>query len=308
MIRLGLCCIFRDEPIKFRTTTARRLSTLGREEQLQLLGDICLHNALSLQEGLNYCLDNGIGDFRIQSQVNPLRTHPVAGYRLHDLPQHRKIMKVYRECRQFNEKHNIRTSFHPDQFIVLSTPHPEVLKSSLAELDYQAEIAEYVGADVINIHAGGVYGDRPAALRRLKKQLDLLPARVRSRITLENDDRNYSVSDLYPLCKELNIPLVYDVHHHRCLSDELTITQATILALKTWNREPLFHISSPKEGWDNPGQQYHHDYIDIVDFPAVWKDLDITVEIEAKAKEQAIKRLREELASQGVVILLPGNY
>ncbi len=22
MIRLGLCCIFRDEPIKFRTTTA----------------------------------------------------------------------------------------------------------------------------------------------------------------------------------------------------------------------------------------------------------------------------------------------
>jgi|SRR5690554_1083466 len=307
MIRLGLCCIFRAEPIKFRTTTAKRLSGLGRDEQLQILGEICLHNALTLKEALDYCLINGIGDFRVQSQINPLRTHPSAGYQLEELPDYRKIIEIYRECRQFNKENNIRTTFHPDQFIVLSTPYSEVLQASLAELNYQAEIAEFIGADVINIHAGGVYGDKPAALERLKKQLELLPDRIRSRITLENDDRNYTVSDLHTLCKDLDIPLVYDVHHHRCLSDGLTVEEATALSLKTWNREPLFHISSPKEGWNNASCQYHHDYIAISDFPDIWQELDITVEIEAKAKELAIKKLKEELSDKGVGIRLPGN-
>lgn len=305
MIRLGLCCLFHQEPIKFRIVTAKRLSAFDRKEQLKILAELCLHNAQSLLTALHYCAVNGIGDFRVLSQINPLRTHPVAGYKLSDLSNYPVIRKLYLKCREFNELHRIRTTFHPDQFIVLSSPHPEVLRASVAELEYQAEIAELIGADVINIHAGGVYGDKVESLLRLRKQIDLLPDRVRKRITLENDDRSFSPSDLYPVCKDLNIPFVYDIHHHRCLPDRTKPEKATELALETWNREPLFHLSSPREGWKSSKPQFHHDYIDVNDFPYFWKDLDITVEIEAKAKETALKLLMKELIAQGVSVKVP---
>jgi UV DNA damage endonuclease len=48
-------------------------------------------------------------------------------------------------------------------------------------------------------------------------------------LTLENDDISYTVSDLLPVCDKLAIPLVYDVHHHRCNPDGLPVEEATQL-------------------------------------------------------------------------------
>lgn len=103
-------------------------------------------------------------------------------------------------CRQ---EHDIRLSLHPDQFNVLSSPHSEVVKNTLAELEYQGLLAELIGADVINIHGGGVYGDKVLALKRLKDNFALLCIRVQSRITLENDDCSYSPADLTPFVRIL---------------------------------------------------------------------------------------------------------
>jgi UV DNA damage endonuclease len=89
--------------------------------------------------------------------------------------------------------------------------------------------------------------------------------------------------------------LVYDVHHHRCLPDQLSVEQATEQAIATWNREPLFHISSPIDGWQGAKPERHHDYIDISDFPACWLKKSLTVEVEAKAKEAAVEKLMAEL-------------
>jgi UV DNA damage endonuclease len=296
MIRFGLCCIFKEAPIKFRHTTATAILKLQKRERLKKLSEISTHNTATLLTALEYCAAHDIGSFRILSQILPLKTHPQVGYDIRQLPDYEKIIALYKKCRRFAREHDIRLTFHPDQFIVLNSPRKEVVRNAIKELDYQAEVAELVGADVINLHVGGAYGDKNKALSTLRKNLNLLPARVRKRLTIENDDKLFTPSDILPLCREKNTPFVYDVHHHRCNPDDLSVEEATRQAISTWDREPLFHISSPLEGWDGPKPYRHHDYINIDDFPLFWQNLGITIEIEAKAKELAIKKLQFYLA------------
>jgi len=295
MLRFGLCCIFKEVDIKFRRTTATYLKKFPRPIQLARLSEICLFNARSLKQALVFCRDNGIGDFRVNSQILPLKTHPEAGYKTLDLPDGQKIVDAFLACGRFCRNHDIRTGFHPDQFIVLSSPNPDVVRRSVADLVYQAKVAQWIGADVINIHGGGVYGDKPAALKRLTRQILQLPEPVRTRLTLENDDRSYTPGDLLPVCRETGVPLVYDVHHHRCLPDDFDTAQATCEAIATWNREPLMHLSSPLNGWNGPDPRKHHDFIHPDDFPKEWMGLDITVEVEAKSKELAVLKLMRDM-------------
>ena len=65
--------------------------------------------------------------------------------------------------------------------------------------------------------------------------------------------------------------------------------------MQTWSREPLFHLSSPLNGWGGTNVNKHHDYIDPKDFPDCWLNLDVTVEIEAKAKELAVLKLKKQM-------------
>lgn len=268
---------------------------LPRSAQLARIADLCRANSEALLASLEFCASNGIGAFRINSQILPLKTHPTVGYTMDELPGNAEIIANFRECGRFARLHNLRVSFHPDQFVVINSPNPQTLAHSLAELNYQAEVAEWVDADTINIPGGGAYGDKAAALSVLCKSIENLPDPVRSRLTLENDDKVYTPSDLQPVCADTGIPLVYDVHHHRCLPDGLSVAEVTDRARKTWSAEPLFHISSPLEGWNGPKPERHHDYIDIADFPTEWLGWSLTVEVEAKAKELALARLIADL-------------
>ncbi len=295
MIRLGLCCIFRKAPITFRRTTAKWLKKLDRKAQLLHLSSLCLHNANALLDSLTFCHQNGIGCFRVNSQILPMKTHPEVGYSIEDLPDFRTIKTTFLTCGHFSRQKNIRLTFHPDQFVLLSSPRESVTINSVAELAYQDEVATWIHADVINIHAGGSYGRKTETLRRLTRRIENLPESIRSRLTLENDDRTYTPADLLPVCRETGVPLVYDVHHHRCHPDGWKVEKATALAMKTWNREPLFHLSSPLNGWGGGNDRQHHDYIDPEDFPSCWKTLPITVEVEAKAKELAVLRFKKTI-------------
>ena len=216
-------------------------------------------------------------------------------------------MNTFKKCRAYCRKHNLRTSFHPDQFILLSSPSLDVTNRSIAELEYQAEVARWVNADVINIHAGGAYGDKDLTLKRLIRRIRRLPLKIRRLLTLENDDRIYTPRDLLPVCEKLAIPFVYDLHHHRCLPDGRVVEETTQRAMETWNREPLFHISSPLTSWGDSNPRNHHDYINCHDFPELWLDMDITVEVEAKAKELAVIRLMQELGAKYQRPIFTGN-
>ncbi len=298
-LRLGLCCQFAREPIKFRATTVTAMLRLPGPARLARLADLCRANAEALLASLEYCASHGIGAFRINSQILPVRTHPAAGYEPDDLPGGADIIARFRECGRFARSHGLRLSFHPDQFVVLNSPSPQTLAHSLAELNYQAEVAEWVGADTINVHGGGAYGDKAAALAALRRNIERLPAPVRSRLTLENDDKVYTPSDLLPVCADTGVPLVYDVHHHRCLPDGRGVAEITGRARSTWQAEPLFHISSPLAGWGGPKPERHHDYIDAADFPPEWLGWPLTVEVEAKAKELAVAKLIADLGGDG---------
>ena len=295
MVRLGLCCIFRDQPIKFVNTTAAAIGRMNRADGLAKLARLCLANAEALFAGLQFCVENGIGCFRINSQILPLKTHPQFGYEIHELVEADGIVRRFSECGAFARQFNLRTCFHPDQFVVLNSIRADVVEASIRELEYHAEVAEWVEADVVNIHGGGAYGDKRKALGDFARNVERLSPRARSRLTVENDDKIFSPADLLPLCSALGLPLVYDVHHHRCHGDELSEEEAAEQAVATWDREPLFHISSPLEGWAGPKPERHHDFIDLSDFPISWIDRDATVEVEAKAKEIAVLKLRNDL-------------
>jgi UV DNA damage endonuclease len=303
-IRVGLCCTFLEQPIKFRNTTVKANSRMDRNAALTKLSELCMANSEALLASLQFCADNGIGCFRVNSQVLPLKTHSECGYDMCDLPDGDEIVGRFEACGEFARDHNVRTCFHPDQFVVLNSPRPDVVERSIQELEYQCEVAEWIEADVVNIHGGGAYGDKPEALARFAQNLNRLSDRVRSRLTVENDDTTYTPSDLLPLCRAEGIPLVYDVHHHRCNPDELSVDEATTQAIGTWDREPVFHISSPIEGWQGPKPKRHADFIDAKDLPECWDGLALTIEVEAKAKEVAVLKFKKQLTERWSVYVL----
>jgi UV DNA damage endonuclease len=297
-LRLGLCCGFVDVPIRFRTTTARYAGSRAASARRALLRQISLDNAEALARAIDWCAQHRVGAFRITSELLPLYTHPRLGYELAQLDDEGAIAERLRLAGERARHQGIRLSFHPDQFVVPGSHRPEVVRQSLRELEYHAMLAALIGAEQLTIHGGGAYGGKEAALDRLARGLDRLSHDARSLIALENDDRVYTVEDLLPLCRSAELPLVYDVHHHRCNPDRLTIDEATDAAAATWRgREPWAHISSPLGGWRAPNPRSHADFIQPPDVPQAWFRRRVTVDVEAKAKERAVLRLERWLRS-----------
>jgi len=142
-------------------------------------------------------------------------------------------------------------------------------------------------------------GGTAAALARLERGVARLSLRARGRLAIENDDRQFTPADLLPFCERLGIPFVYDVHHHRCKPDGLSVAEVTARTRATWGtREPHFHVSSPRDGWSGRDPKPHADYIDPADVPREWLDMRVTVDVEAKAKELAVVQVMAEMAGR----------
>jgi UV DNA damage endonuclease len=292
-----LCCQFLDAPIRFRTATHRYVYGLQPDARRAYLASIARANAQALRDAVERCRALGIGAFRINSQILPLVTHPASGYRLADLDEDGSITAAFAAAGARARETDVRLSFHPDQFVVLNSEQERVVQSSLAEMAAQADIAELVGADVLTLHGGGAAGGMAAALDRLERGVERLTPAARIRLALENDDRSFTPETLLPLCERIGVPLVYDVHHHRCNPDKLDVETATRRAAKSWGaREPYFHVSSPRNGGEGDGRP-HADYVAPEDVPLSWHELRVTVDVEAKAKERAVIALRDALTA-----------
>lgn len=295
-MRLGLCCTFVEEPIRFRRTTARYLSRLAEGERFDFLRKLLHDNAAALRAAVAWCAGHGVGAFRLSSQIFPVYPHPEVGYRLEALDPSGEIRGAFLQAGALARHLDIRLSLHPDPFVVLGSSSEEVVRRSLEEIEYQAKVAHLVGAAQLTIHGGGAQGGKVQSLDRLRRGLDRLLPGTRALLALENDDKIYTVADLLPLCRREGIPLVYDVHHHRCLPDGIGEEEAAESCFATWGeREPWAHVSSPRGGWAGPHPRLHADTIDPADFPRSWLGRSLTVDVEAKAKELAVLELARDL-------------
>ena len=115
-------------------------------------------------------------------------------------------------------------------------------------------------------------------------------------LILENCEKCYSSEDCLQISEKLNIPHIYDVHHYNCYSllhpqekqtDPVELMPKIINTWKRRNLKPYFHIS--EQGSGRIG--HHSDYIETIPDYILDIGVPITMDVEAKAKEQAILRL-----------------
>lgn len=262
-------------------------------------GEISLINLKNMKEIVSWNWHNDIYVYRMSSSIFPWMSE----YKIPDLPQFKDIQILLQEIGNIAVSKKQRLSFHPGPFNVLGSPNEPVVLKTIKDLDQHAEIMDLMGLPLnsnypINIHLGGAYGDKNSAMKRFCINFKRLSESAQQRLVIENDDKAsmFSVKDLYEgVHSVIGIPITFDYHHHRFCSGGLSEEEALKLAGKTWGKNrQLVHYSSCRKTMESPDQkaQAHADYVyeKIKTY-----GLSIDVEIEAKAKEQALLRyLKEE--------------
>jgi UV DNA damage endonuclease len=219
------------------------------------------------------------------------------------MPDHWEIAGILGEIGKFVTDNNIRITSHPGPFNVLTSPHPHVVENCVNDLSVHGEVFDMMGLsrtpyNKINIHIGGAYGDKISSMERFCKNFELLPNSVKSRLTVENDDKAtmYSVRDLYEgVYQVIGIPIVFDYHHHRFCTGDLSEREALEMAISTWPTDivPVVHYSESRnieQKDDKIRPQAHSDYVyDYID--TYGNEVDIMVE--AKHKELAVLKYKE---------------
>ena len=285
-MNLGYACINMTMGKKVTTNRAmvkRTFQTKG----LDYVSEVSLKNAQDIIKILEWNRMNGIKFFRLSSALIPWGDH----IDITQLKDYKEIKSELKKAGDFAKFHNMRITSHPGPFVVLTSPKEEVVTNAIADLELHAKVFDMMGLsktpyNKINIHCNGVYGDKQSAMDRFCKNFKRLSSSVRSRLTVENDDKAtmYSVLDLMYIHQKIGIPIVFDYHHHKFCTGGLTEEEAMKLAASTWpdGITPIVHYSEPKEG-NKP--QAHADYIKQI--PDTY-GVDVDIMVEAKAKELAI--------------------
>ena len=280
------------------------------------------HSLAALDAILAYCERHGIGMYRMTAALAPYATHP-------DLPQfHRQV----EECREAlaatgarARAAGVRLSTHPSQYIVLNSEDPDVRAAAARDVEVQAALldAMELGPEAVCVlHVGGAAGGTGSALDRFEAGLATLSERARERLVIENDDRTFGLCHVLTLHGRTGLRVVWDILHHHCHDpDDIPDREALELALSTWpdGVRPKIHYSTPKtameerrrrvgrrveRSWMLPQLRAHADLIDPIGFEHFVREtaagLDFDVMLEAKAKDLALLRLRDQLTARGV--------
>jgi UV DNA damage endonuclease len=279
------------------------------------------HSLEMLEAALTYLDRHDLRMYRMSAGIAPYATHP-------DLPQfHGQVEECRAELAAFGARArelDVRLSTHPGQYIVLNSEDPGVVDSAIRDLEVQAQLLDAMGAGdeaVVVLHVGGAAGGKPAGLDRFARGFARLSERAQARLVVENDDRTYALEDVLELHDRLGVRVVWDILHHHCNDPEaIPDGEALRAALATWpdDQTPKIHYSTPKtaleekvkkvgrrveRSWVLPQLRAHADMIDPIAFEHFVRETaagarDFDVMLEAKAKDLALIRLREQLAAR----------
>tara|TARA_A100001515_G_scaffold104830_2_gene85540 strand:+ start:2286 stop:3206 length:921 start_codon:yes stop_codon:yes gene_type:complete len=306
MKNYGYACInmgFSTRPKSQRITTNRTMiKRTFQERGISYASQLALQNVRDLYKILEWNLANDIYFYRLSSDIIPWASE----YDMQDLPDYDLILAACKKAGNFAREHNMRLTSHPGPFNKLASPKERVFQLTLSDLKVHADLFDMIGLPrtpyaKLNIHVGAAYGDKPFALDNFCRNFERLPESVRSRLTVENDDKEslYSTLELYEgVYKRIGIPIVFDYHHHMLHPGGQTEQEALELALSTWgNIKPVVHYAESRSVEHNNPKikpQAHSDRI-IHPFDDYGHDLDVM--IEAKHKEIALLEYRKRMAA-----------
>lgn len=279
-MKIGYPCI--NESLPGTSSSTFRLASFSEEKLLSSVS----RNLDCLQQILEFNVKHDLRFFRVSSGLVPFGSHPV-----NDVPWQQHFQNTLQALGRYIKSHGLRISMHPDQFVVLNSPDPRIVQNSIRELAYQCAILDLMGLDAsakLQIHGGGVYGDKPAALRRFIDTYADLPENIRARLVVENDDRLYSLQDCLLLHEETGIPVLFDNFHHECLNQGEPMAQALQLAARTW--KPADGVMMMDYSSQAPGERKgkHTQTITLElfrEFLGHLNGLDVDIMLEIKDKE-----------------------
>jgi UV DNA damage endonuclease len=262
------------------------------EKGLDYVSELALANSKDVLKILVWNKNNNIKFFRLSSALVPWGD----GLDLTTLKDYNEISIALRRAGDYAKANGIRITSHPGPFVVLTSPKENVVEAAIKDLELHGKIFDLLGLsqtpyNKINIHCNGVYGDKLSAMDRFCENYLRLSDSVKKRLTVENDDKAtmYNVKDLMYIHNKINIPIVFDYHHHTFNTGDLTEEEALKLAIATWGDiTPVVHYSESKALHEENNKlkpQAHSDYIKSL--PNTY-GLNVDIMVEAKAKELAI--------------------
>jgi UV DNA damage endonuclease len=283
-MRIGYACLAIGVP-----GTALQTCRQNKADDAVLMA-VIENNLAALRQMVQYNSDQGIGLYRISSDIIPFGSSPV-----NQLPWQTLFAEQLSGIGELIRRSHMRVSMHPGQYTIINALDDGVVERAVADLRYHADFLDTLGVDPGNkiiLHIGGAYGEKPAALARFACQYEKLGHSVKSRLVIENDERLFTVEDALSLHRRIGVPVVFDNLHHalnRCdaASSAPAEDRDWILACRsTWlpaDGPQKIHYSQQEPG-KRPGA--HSDTINarsfITDMAGLPEDLDVMLEVKDK--------------------------
>jgi UV DNA damage endonuclease len=288
-MRIGYPCINRS--VGCLSSRTFRLKSYSEERLIATIKS----NLECLMQTLEWNYEHDIFNFRITSDFVPLASHPICQYNWQN-----HFENELRSVGRYAMSKSMRISMHPGQYTLLNSLKESVVENSIKDLEYHVDVLDLMkmnSSAKIQIHVGGVYGDKDSAIKRFISTYENLDYRIRKRLVIENDERSYSLTDCVRINESTGIPVVYDTLHHEAKNNNESIQDAIEICSETWNREdgiPIIDYSSQEP---NKRIGKHAESIDIMHFRQFLeesKPYDFDIMLEIKDKEaSALHAVRE---------------
>ena len=301
MINLGYACIntkLSGLPKSKRITTNRTMiKRTFQQKGIKYASELALANVRDLKKIIQWNEDHNIKFYRMSSEMFPWASE----YNIEDLPDFENIARIMGEAGDLANKYGQRLTTHPGPFNKLASPKEKVVLSTITDLEIHGKMLDLLKQPrtpqaKINIHVGAAYGDKPMALGNFNRNFERLSDAVKTRLTVENDDRPslYSTHDLYhSVFADTGVPIVFDYHHHKFCGGGQSEKEALFMAKETWGDiTPVVHYSESRSVEYNDEKIKPNAHSDLVTGPIDDYGLVLDVMIEAKHKELAVKKLR----------------